>query len=505
MKDLLEIVKILTRKRISKIKILDERALRQRDSKFGELYEALATNKIQTDEDATRLLYGDEDASADRYRQIKSRFRRRLLNTLFFVNMNAPRTSSYTQTWFTVQKEWAMVQILLLHEAPYAATEMAKQLLSKALKFHFTELITQCATLLRSQAVQEQQVKDFQYYHHIVQQYMPILVAEQQAQWLCQQIQLACVNSVLSEAIATQVENWNNELLRLADSIESPVLQCAMYLGNTLYYENLREYEGVLEVCQNATAYLLEQGHRVDERKQRFYITKGIAAYLHLGDYRRGKVHAEQNLPYIPTESIAWLEYMEYYLLLSLRTKNYINALAVFKNVIASTVFKKINETEQQKWHLFEVFFRYLQETKQLSAELLSWKPRKSGRAEMVLPPFNETEQLSPAILAQWIVLQMLLLMQRRQFMALVKQGDQLFQLSNSELRQNKHTRTKSFVQLVQMLHKANYNTRKMGNIKKYLDAWEQRPFQYRRLMHDFEIIPYEQLWELLCRQADTL
>ena len=104
MKNLLEIAKVLTRKKIAKIEILDEQMLKQKDSKFGKFYEGLLTGKIESDRDAALLLYDDPDTSDAKYRQMKSRFRRRLFNTLFFVDVNVPLASSYDQAYFNCSK-----------------------------------------------------------------------------------------------------------------------------------------------------------------------------------------------------------------------------------------------------------------------------------------------------------------------------------------------------------------------------------------------------------------
>ena len=98
MKNLIEVGKIVTKKKVRKIEIFDDHSLRTKNSKFNEFYEALMADKFKNDRDAATFLYGCSPTD-DKYRQLKSRFRKRLLNTLFFLDVNLPATSSYDRAY----------------------------------------------------------------------------------------------------------------------------------------------------------------------------------------------------------------------------------------------------------------------------------------------------------------------------------------------------------------------------------------------------------------------
>ena len=73
MKNLIEISKIVTKRKVKKIEIFDEHSLRHKSSKFNEFYEALLANKFKNDRDAASFLYDCSPTDA-KYRQLKSRF-----------------------------------------------------------------------------------------------------------------------------------------------------------------------------------------------------------------------------------------------------------------------------------------------------------------------------------------------------------------------------------------------------------------------------------------------
>ena len=100
MKNLIEISKIVTKRKVKKIEIFDDHSLKHKNSKFNEFYEALLANKFKNDRDAASFLYGCSPTDA-KYRQLKSRFRKRLLNTLFLLDVNLPAASNYDRAYLT--------------------------------------------------------------------------------------------------------------------------------------------------------------------------------------------------------------------------------------------------------------------------------------------------------------------------------------------------------------------------------------------------------------------
>ena len=78
MKHLLEIAKIVTKKKVKKIEIFDDYSLKQKNSKFNDFYEALIAGKFESDTDAADYLYGT-NTSDDKFRQLKSRFKKKII------------------------------------------------------------------------------------------------------------------------------------------------------------------------------------------------------------------------------------------------------------------------------------------------------------------------------------------------------------------------------------------------------------------------------------------
>lgn len=87
MENLKELVNIISKRKLSQIEVFDKSLISRKDTLFAKFYEGIASGSISSDEDAVEYLYGDKK-DAISYRKLKSRFKNRLLNTLYFIDIN---------------------------------------------------------------------------------------------------------------------------------------------------------------------------------------------------------------------------------------------------------------------------------------------------------------------------------------------------------------------------------------------------------------------------------
>lgn len=500
MKILLEIAKVLTRKKIAKIEILDEQALKQKDSKFGKFYEGLLTGKIESDQDAALLLYESSDPSDAKYRQLKSRFRRRLFNTLFFVDINTPLASNYDQAHFNSSKDWALVEILLTYNATTAAAALCKQLLATALKFHFTELIIHTARRLREQAIVEADRKNFSYYTALVKKYLPIGEAEVTAEQYYLEAQQIYQNNTCHQSCIDKLEILANQLVHLSEKPGSPIINYHMFYVWVLYYEVIQDYEGVLEVCNNANQYLQDHTDYFSDRKRTVFPIKILLAYLVMGDYEAGRVHAEKTLTQLSEDSLEWIDFLEYYLLLSLKTDHTMNAIAIFNKVAGSSAFKNLEEERREKWELLEAALHYLIEKEGANPLLLPRQRRKVFKlSDFITRPAHYPQQLLMLTL-QRLTFQILLLLQRKSYPGVSERIEQLRKLEKYELKKEGYERAVIFVKLLSSLEKAGFQVKNLKNTEKYLQQLQALPYSYRGRIAALEILPFEKSWELILK-----
>ncbi len=501
MKNLIEIASIVTKKKVRKIEIFDDYSLKNKSSKFNEFYEALLANKFKNDRDASLFLY-DCQPTDDKYRQLKSRFRKRLLNTLFFLDVNMPAASNYDRAYFSCNKEWTLVKILELNEAFSAAADQAAQILTTALKFKFADIVVNCASMLRRFSAENDLEKDYEYYDQLVKQYSNILEAEIRSEELYQRVIMHYYRPRSEETdLAEKIDTYCDALVGLSEVYDSPVVVYHMYLVWAYRYEMTRDWDSMLEVCGRAEAYVEANPIFYQEGKVTTFLIKKMTAYLHLRDYKNGKVNAEKSLQSFEDGSEIWFTFLEYYLLVAMHTDNYINALAILNRAMNNSKFKKLSPDTREKWIVYEAYLAFLTEAATGSNLISQASKRKTFKVQKFLSDPVVHSKEAKVLTVHTLVAQALFHIKRKSFPAADEVIEKLKIYANRQLKPEDYYRTVQFIRLMQQLPKADYKKNELSNTEKYYNRLLTAPFNYRGLLHELEVIPYEKLWDIVLEQ----
>ena len=498
MKNLIEISKIVTKKKVKKIEIFDDHSLKHKNSKFNEFYEALMSNKFRNDRDAASFLYNCSPTD-DKYRQLKSRFRKRLLNTLFFLDVNLPATSNYDRAYFSCNKDWTLVKILLSNHANNTATALARQILTTALKFKFADVIVNCARILRKSAAAAPDEKAYEKYDQYIKKYQNTLDAEIRSEELYQRV---IMNYYQPKAkinqLKEQIDTYCNALVGLSEIYDSPIIFYNMYLVWVYRYEMIQDYDAVLEICNRAETYIEENPTYYQDDKLFTFLLKKMTAYLHLRDWKNGKTNAEKCLQSFPQGSSSWFDFMEYYILLALHTENYINALAIYNKATSDKRFKKLNIHVREKWKIYDVYLNYIIESQGNENPVLLTQRRKPLKTSQFIKDtilYAKDQRIFTVLM---VIGQLLFILEKKNYSQAAERIDRLKSYANRQLKKEEYFRTIQFIRLLQQLAKANFNPDQLSNTDKYYNRLLETPFYYRGLIPELEVIPYEKLWNLI-------
>lgn len=498
MKNLIEISKIVTKKKVRKIEIFDDHSLKHKNSKFNEFYEALMANKFKNDRDAASFLYSCSPTD-DKYRQLKSRFRKRLLNTLFFLDVNLPSTSNYDRAYYSVNKDWTLIKILLSNNANHTAASLARQILTTALKFKFADVIVNCSRILRKYSAEIGDEKNYEIYDQHSKQFQNVLDAEIRSEELYQRVIMNYLKPPSKNTdLRERIDTYCDALVGLSEIYNSPIVIYNMYLVWAFRYEMLYDFDAMLEVCNKAENYIEQNPTFYQDDKLATFQLKKMSAYLHLRDWKNGKINAEKCLQSFPEGSDTWFNFMEYYLLLSVHTDNYINALAIFQKASNNSKFKKLPVITREKWKIYDIYLNYIIESQGESNPVLLTQRRKSFRLSRFLndPILYPKDQRIFTVLL--VVAQVLFFLDKKSYSQVTERIERLKSYANRQLKKEEYYRAVQFIRLLQQLVKADYEVKNLSNVEKYYDRLIETPFSYRGLIAELEIIPYEKLWNLI-------
>lgn len=497
MKKLIEIAKIVTKKKVIKLEVLDEYVLKKQ-SKINEFFEGITGNKFKNDRDAALLLYNSTPQDP-KYRKLKSRFRQRLLNTIFLIEPNQPATGDYDRAYFNCQKEWAQIKILMSNDATLIAESLTKHLFNTSKKFKFTEIILNCIRDLKAHAVRKMDQKEFNNLVSLEKIYTELFEHENKALELSQKAKLLSGNQQrISDQLLLELDEICQQLLELSQKFDSPVIYRELFNAWITRYEMEADFNSVVEVCIQAEQYLLNNKKFFPKKAKYFYYVKKITAFLHLQDYSRGKKHTESCITDLPTDAREWLDFMEIYLLLAIHSRNYIQAFAIFNNIISNNYFKRIDSEEKEKWKLLNAYMYYILEIKNLDRILIKQVKQNNFKLETYLDQNTKFPKHLRTIEILKKILQALFFIQQRKFN---KAGDTINKLNydaNHRLGKESFFRSIQFIKLLSILKKADFNVEGLRLSEKYYSRLVERPFYYRSFQNGLEIIPYETLWEMI-------
>lgn len=497
MKHLLEIANIVTWKKVKKIEIFDETSLRNKNSKFNEFFEALMDGKFKNDRDAASALYGCSPTD-DKYRQLKSRFRKRILNTLFFIDVNLPSTSNYDRAYFSCNKDWTLVKILQSYGAHVSAEDLAKSILTIALKFSFADLIVNCSRILREYAAQDGDDKNFDLYNNYIGSYNEILAAEMESENYYQQMLLKYKQISATDNLDLEpLDNWCNELIQLSERFESPVINFNMFLLWITKFELENDHNSVIAISEKAEEYIKTFPQYEKEEKILTFQLKKMLAYLHLKDFKNGKVNAEKNIHSFTEGTEEWYVFMEYYFLLAMHTENLVNTMGIYQRVTNLPKFRKASRLIKEKWKIFQYYMEYMIEIggdKNLSLTL-----QKSGIKlnKLMTDPVLYPKELR-ILTIHTVIAQVLFALERKNFVNAAENIERLKSYTQRQLKSEENQRMILFIKLLQQLMKADFTQIHLSSTEKYLEKLEEKPLMYRGNLNDLEIIPLENLWKIL-------
>jgi hypothetical protein len=142
MENLIELVNIINKRKLSQIEVFDKSLISRKDTLFSKFYNGLADGLIKSDEEAVLYIYGSAK-DATNYRKLKSRFKERLLNTLYFIDINhAAEMDSSRKAYFDCMNRLYLSNILLRYaESRNASIQLIMDSYSVARKNNFFDIL----------------------------------------------------------------------------------------------------------------------------------------------------------------------------------------------------------------------------------------------------------------------------------------------------------------------------------------------------------------------------
>ncbi len=355
MKSLLQVAKLISRQKLRKLDILTEDLLDSKASKFRDLYDALQDGTVRNDREAAKLLY-DASPTDARYRQLKSRFRKRLFNTLFFVDQNRPHATSFDQTYHNSQRDWSLICILRANEATGPARALAKTLLKRCEQYGFAEMTVQAARFLADCAASEGDLRSLRQLEASIDGASATHRIELESERHLRAVKLigrkvgqqaSC--SVGQEAEALAIGGALEGLTRRS---ESSVVRYNLHDAWCRIHQLRGERRRLISTVEAAIAFSDANPRQLQVVRLRELKRRRLYALIELRDFTGGVAAIGDSDANCQAGDAAWFELRKLEVALHLRCGRAVEALAQCTHVKRQRAYRQIGAPDKEMWEL---------------------------------------------------------------------------------------------------------------------------------------------------------
>lgn len=497
MKELSKIVQLIDKNKPRKVEVLGNE---EAESKHAQLYQLLKDGSVKTDEEAAVFLFQDAKAvSQSAYRQFKSRFKERLLNTLFFLEKDSTAATDVQNATLYVQKEWAAISIIYTKGEFHLATKLAEDLLPYAIKYELTETVIFIADRLRqTYGTQIANRNRYEELKKLQDTYMELWRLEILARDIFHDIRMDYIKSSVTQTDSAEKGQRGAAILTPYLG-KNPTYQFITYTYAVIlaqYGNSTEDLQTIITLCDEAIAVLCQKPFN-PKTQIAVFMNQKITCYAQLKEQTAGEDAAKEVLSLQTEGSFSWFKTLEYQVFLAFNTKEYTKAFHIWQAVKKHKSFKSLTLQHAEIWQLFGAYLHFLAISNKLDKQIMKESKFRAAKFVNDIPTFNKDKEGMnvPSLIAQIAIL----IAEKKHDLIF----DRLDALNKYWRRYIKKTdasyRTYCFIKMLQEVPKGYYKrvsvAARTGVLLSNLTAVS---FNVEGKDAKSEVIPLEDLWAIL-------
>ncbi|MEZ5044937.1 MAG: hypothetical protein R2828_33875 [Saprospiraceae bacterium] len=496
MQVLKELALIVNNNRLLQVELLDASA--KDASKVEVYYRSLIDNKFSSDDEAAQFFYGENKAHPA-YQKLRHKLKRKLVNHLFFLNAKEPSNSDRYQAFYECYRDWAAAKILFAKNASHAGINLCFNILKQAKKYEFTELTVDVARTLRVHfGTLVGDVKKFEQYNDLFKEYSKINESEDLAEELYTELVLHFANiKANNKQINAKAKESFEKLKPALQKYKTYRLHLCAALIRLTAFSSVNNYKETAKLCQEYINFFEKKNYLASAPLQIFYYQL-LVCNIQLKQYEEGKAAAESCLEVLTEGSFNWFKYQELYFLLSMHTHQYQEAYHLFLQIIQHKRFAFLPENVKEMWKIFEAYIHYLVLIRKvkLSRKDKHFTKFRLGRFLNATPIYSKDKR---GMNIPILVVQVLFMILQRNYNSAIDRIEAIEKYCSRYLTKDDTFRSNCFIKmLLQIPHCGFHKAGVERKTSKYLNRLQTMPLDVAKQSHEIEIIPYEELWELV-------
>lgn len=494
-----DLVKTITRNKVKNIEVLGNPG--EEGSMVEALYDAISKDKVQSDEDAVRFLYGkNESPKSQAYLRLKGRLERNLLNTAFFVDVNQPMFNERTKAYYNCYRDFAAAYLLLGREATKPGIDVLEHLLEQTIKYEFVELTAEIASRLRREYSRVGSATMHERYSKIHREYEEKRRLEMQAlEHFENLINYYIVKRSPNEEIHQFASTYYDELYPLAEQADTCQYHYHTAQIGIIKYLSVNDCKSALSICVNSLALL--KG-RANTNRSVLVATSNqqlaCLTQLRIFDTNEGDEAAAFCISLSEEGSFNWFRSHELYLHYCLFARKYDKALNLYRTASKHPKFDSLGGAVRDNWQVYGGYLHLLVALGKLDGTEVEELAGTFRYAKLS----NEIEVLAKdkqGMNIPLILLPVIYHLVKGTFDSADISPESLEKYRKRYLDNDMNRRSAAFLNMLIAFAKRDYKSASAEKkIKKELEVLAKEQPQVAGQTFAVEIIPYEDLWEMM-------
>ncbi|MGB4846488.1 MAG: hypothetical protein WBP41_01145, partial [Saprospiraceae bacterium] len=470
------------------------------NSSIGRLLSIAFAGKSMSDKQAMVAIYNSKKLSS--FSRLKTKCKNILIKAIILQDINSEGQYSRVNEILNHYRHTMASLFLASNRLNSLAILIAERTLTKAIKYGSTEnIIILSKMLINYYGSSVLDKNKFKKYLTIQQKYLRIQYWEIRSENFYNELQnyqlysFATPNSVKRD----QVKIFIAELEKVND-IQTFRFIVNCYKIKTAYYEYIKEYNLLLELCELTIHKLNPKDLHSKSFDHNINIRKAWAL-IQAGRNDEAILLATKDMKNLPSGSLGWYFIAHYKLKAFLYKGDYGNGVKLIKLMVEEPGFSKLGGNHKE---LFGATLGYIHLIVNAGlagdpAKMLKILPDfKIGKFLNTIPVFGKDKQ---GINVSILLMHIGFLLQRKNYDAIIDRIDSLKQYAYKYLRKDDTFRSNCMIKMVAQMTKADFNPirteRYTSDIYKQL---EQVKLAGSGENIETEIIPYEVLWSIMLK-----
>ena len=366
-----DLARSVSRNKAKQIDVLGN--LGPRKSRTQKLYEAILSDKFDSEKELVRYLFNTHDPKHPSYLKLKKRLINQLLNTSLFLDYSQPFYNERAKAYFTAYKDYASAFVICLRISIRASLHIFQNILEQAIKYEFIDLAAEVSKMLRREYLRaeydNEKSKHFTLIHRKYEKkrYYENLALDYYEDIVAHYARGRSVNINLYK----EADRCYNELFPMLEEVNTSAFYYYTYNICLIKHFSQNEIFEALKTANQALNVLKERKNT--NRSMLCNVTiQQMACYTHLKvEENTFKSSFDFFLSLVEVNDFSWFRGQEVYFYYSTYRKKYTTSTSICKIVFKNEKFSNLHGYYHENWLLLAGYLHLLSKLDLLESELV--------------------------------------------------------------------------------------------------------------------------------------